>query len=159
VRAASAAAVLAVLACAACGSAPERDLPPPAAGAPPTVSARAADSLTAVLDTRARRLDLRDAGGRTVAHAAAGVGPTGLACLVRGRWCWVVDTRGEALLVFRVGDRDVELTRRLYLPGDPQGISVDRARGRLRVTLTARHEVVELLAHGRPHVVARIREP
>jgi hypothetical protein len=154
VRRASAA-VLAALALASCGSLREDELPPAESGAPAQVSVRTGSGLEAVLDTRARTLELRD-GGRRVARASAGVGPTGLACQARGGWCWVLDTRGDALLVFDASGRDLELTRRLYLPGAPRDLAVDRARDRLRVTLTERDEIVELPAHGRPHVVARI---
>jgi DNA-binding beta-propeller fold protein YncE len=127
--------------------------------------ATAADGgrLRVVLSARERVLQLYDATSRRrVARAAAGVGPTHVACLTRGGWCWVLDTRGDALLVFRVGDDDLELTRRVYLPGGPYGIAVDRPRGRLWVTLPGRNELVGLPAHGRPHVVARhatVRQP
>ena len=75
--------------------------------------------------------------------------------------CYVVDTRGGALLVFSVG-AGVEPTRRYALPGGPYGIALDRVRRRLFVTLPARNELVELVAHGRPHVVRRwptVRQP
>jgi DNA-binding beta-propeller fold protein YncE len=64
--------------------------------------------------------------------------------------------------VFRIDGDGLELTRRLYLPGGPYGIAVDHGRGRLWVTLPGRNEVVELPAHGRPHVIARratVRQP
>jgi hypothetical protein len=115
----------------------------------------------AVVRTRERVLELRAARGPgRVARAPAGVGPTDVACLDRGP-CYVADTRGEALLVFAVGDR-LELTRRYRLAGGPYGIALDRARRRLFVTLPARNELVELIAHGRPHVLRRwptVRQP
>ena len=64
--------------------------------------------------------------------------------------------------MFRVDGDELELTRRLFLPGGPYGIAVDPDRLRLWVTLPGRNEVVELPAHGRPHVVARhptVRQP
>jgi hypothetical protein len=73
----------------------------------------------------------------------------------------VADTQGDALLVFSVGD-GVVLTRRYRLDGGPYGIALDRRRRRLFVTLPGRNELVELVAHGRPHVVRRwptVRQP
>jgi DNA-binding beta-propeller fold protein YncE len=120
--------------------------------------------LLAVVSVRERVLELYDARTlRRVAREPAGVGPTHVACLRSGGWCWVLDTQGGALLVFRLGDDGaLELTRRLYLPGGPYGIAVDRERGRLWVTLLGRNELVELPAHGRPHVISRhptVRQP
>ncbi len=114
-----------------------------------------------VLSTRERRLDLYD--GRTrrrIGRAPAGLGPTHVACLDGGP-CYVADTRGGALLVFAVG-AGVEPTRRYGLPGGPYGLALDRGRRRLYVTLPGRNELVALIAHGRPHVVARwptVRQP
>jgi DNA-binding beta-propeller fold protein YncE len=119
--------------------------------------------LIAVVSVRERVLELYDARTlRRVARESAGVGPTHVACQADGGWCWVLDTQGDALLVFRVDGDRLELTRRLFLPGGPYGIAVDPGRLRLWVTLPARNEVVELPAHGRPHVVARhptVRQP
>jgi predicted small lipoprotein YifL len=115
----------------------------------------------AVVSARERRLELYDARTlRRVGRAPAGVGPTRVACLDRGP-CYVADTRGGALLVYAVG-AGIEPTRRYALPGGPYGIALDRARRRLFVTLPARNELVELVAHGRPHVVRRwptVRQP
>lgn len=138
---------------AACGSAAPADLPP--AAGPPREVAPLSGGRTAVLLGRERILELRDARGRLLGSAPAGVGPTGVACLDRGAptsWCYVTDTRGNALLVFAVG-AGVQPRRRLYLPGGPTGVSVDHARRRLFVTVRAGHELVELPAHGRPHVL------
>jgi DNA-binding beta-propeller fold protein YncE len=119
--------------------------------------------LIAVVSVRERVLELYDARTlRRVARESAGVGPTHVACEADGGWCWVLDTQGDALLVFRVDGDHLELTRRLFLPGGPYGIAVDPGRLRLWVTLPAHNEVVELPAHGRPHVVARhptVRQP
>jgi hypothetical protein len=107
----------------------------------------------AVLSPRARTLDLSDARPhRRTASAPAGVGPTHFACLERA-WCYVVDTRGDALLVYRRSPR-LELVRRYYLPG-PSGIALDQRRRLITVSLPARGELVELPAHGRPHVLRR----
>ncbi|MEN3280911.1 MAG: hypothetical protein V7607_2051 [Solirubrobacteraceae bacterium] len=110
-----------------------------------------------VLLGRERAVELRDARGRRIGRAPAGVGPTHVACVDRAAsraWCYVTDTRGGALLVFAVG-AGIEPTRRLYLPGGPDRLSLDHARRRLLVTLRLAHEVVELPAHGRPHVLRR----
>jgi DNA-binding beta-propeller fold protein YncE len=112
--------------------------------------------LIAVVSVRERVLELFDATTlRRVGRAGAGVGPTHVACAGRGPWCWVLDTQGDALLVFRATAGGLELVRRVHLPGGPYGLTVDRRRGRLWVTLPGRNQVVWLPAHGRPHVVAR----
>jgi hypothetical protein len=153
-RGAVGAGVGALLVLAGCGSARVGQLPPPVG--PAREVAPLTGGRSVVLLGRARMLELRDARGRLLGHAPAGVGPTHLACLDRGAtpaWCYVTDTRGDALLVFAVRDR-IEPRRRLYLPGGPAGISLDHARRRLLVALRTR-EVVELPAHGRPHVLRR----
>jgi hypothetical protein len=125
------------------------------AAQPGGVTTAAGGRLIAVVSVRERVLELYDARSlRRVARAPAGVGPTHVACLRDGGWCWVLDTRGDALLVFRRTDR-LELVRRYYLPGGPYGLALDQRRRRLYVTLPGRHELVELPAHGRPHVLRR----
>jgi hypothetical protein len=143
-----------LLGLAGCGSAAVEELPAPAG--PSRAVNHLADGRSVVLLGRQRVVELRDARGRRVGRAPAGVGPTHVACLDRGAtaWCYVTDTRGQALLVFAVRS-GIEARRRLYLPGDPGAMTVDRRRGRLLVTLDARHELVELPAHGRPHVLHR----
>jgi hypothetical protein len=115
----------------------------------------------AVVRGRERVLEILAAGTRRrVGRASAGVGPTQVACLDRGP-CYVADTRGEAVLVFVVGARP-ELTRRYRLAGAPYGLALDPVRRRLFVTLPGRNELVELIAHGRPHVLRRwptVRQP
>jgi hypothetical protein len=139
-----------------CGSLGVEELPPPAGPDRSSPVPALGGALTADVDGRARALELYDATTRRlVGRAPAGVGPTHVACQQCGAWCWVVDTRGDALLVFKVRrGADPELTRRLYLPGGPDAISVDRRRGRLRVRLAA-GGTVELPAHGRPYVIRR----
>jgi DNA-binding beta-propeller fold protein YncE len=133
------------------------------AAQPGGVTTTASGRLIAVVSVRERVLELFDARTlRRVGRAAAGVGPTHVACGERGPWCWVLDTQGDALLVFRATTGGLELTRRVHLPGGPYGLAVDRRRGRLWVTLPGRNEVVWLPAHGRPHVVGRwptVRQP
>jgi hypothetical protein len=139
----------AALVLAGCGSATLAQLPP--AAGPSRDVARLADGRRVELLGRARVVELL-AGGRAVARAPAGVGPTHVACLAR-RWCYVTDTRGDALLVYAVG-AGIELTRRYRLAGGPREIAV--RHGRLVVTLATSGERVELVAHGRPH---RLRMP
>jgi DNA-binding beta-propeller fold protein YncE len=129
----------------------------PRPGTPQTRQRFRDGALEAVLDPRARTLAILDtATGEQRAHLTVGVGPTQLACAPQGP-CFVVDTQGDALLVVRVGTggRDTSLTRRVYLAGAPYAIALDPERRRLWITLTARNELVELGAHGRPHVLAR----
>jgi hypothetical protein len=133
-------------------------LPAPA-GPPATSASLAGGRLLAVVDGRARTLTIRDARTRaSLASAPAGVGPTHVGCIGAAR-CYVTDTRGDALLVFLVGDdgKALRLTRRVYLPGGPSAITVDAARRRLSVTLPRSHRVALLPAHGRPHVLVTTR--
>jgi hypothetical protein len=120
----------------------------------------AARDLVGVVSVRERVLELYDPRTRRrVARASAGVGPTHVAAA--GAWIYVVDTDGGALLVFRTAP-ELELVRRYPLPGSPYGIALDAVARRLWVTLTARNELVELPAHGRPHVLRRfatVRQP
>ena len=129
-----------------CGSATVAQLPP--AAGPARAVATLGDGRRVELLGRERVVELLD-GGRRVATAPAGIGPTAIACLER-RWCYVADARGDAVLVYAVGD-SIELTRRYRLAGAPRAIAVDRRRRRLLVTLGAGGRRVELVAHGRPH--------
>src|SRR3954451_4225552 len=137
------------------------DAPEAVVGGATTAAALDGGRSVAVVSARERRLDLSDsATRRRIGRAPAGLGPTRVACLDRGP-CYVADTRGNALLVFSIS-AGVEPTRRYGLPGGPYGLALDRARRRLYVTLPGRNELVALVAHGRPHVVARwptVRQP
>lgn len=115
-------------------------------------------SLLLVVSVRERVAELYDA--RTLERRdriPVGVGPTHVACTPDGP-CFVTDTQGDALLVVRVAadGRSLRLSRRVFLDGAPYGIALDPERKRLWVTLTARNELVELPAHGRPHVLQRL---
>lgn len=115
----------------------------------------------AVVAVRERVVELFDArSGRSLAKQPAGVGPTHIAT-DGGDRLYVTDTDGDALLCFATRD-GLQLRRRLALVGEPYGIALDPVRHRLWVTLTARNEVVELPAHGRPHPLRRfptVRQP
>jgi hypothetical protein len=130
-----------------------------AATQPGGVSSLRQGSLVAVVSVRERKLEIFD--GRTLARRSvqpAGVGPTHVACAPQGP-CFVVDTDGDALLVFRVGTggRDLSLTRRVYLGASPYGLALDptHSRTRLWITLTGQNQLVELAAQDRPHVLSR----
>jgi DNA-binding beta-propeller fold protein YncE len=129
-------------------------------GATPPGGAPAAGRDVAVVSVRERVLELYDA--RTLeraGRAGAGIGPTHVVAF--GSRLYVTDTQGGALLVFVRRPR-LELVRRVFLAGAPYGIAVDPVRRRLWVTLTARNELVELPAHGRPHPLRRfatVRQP
>ena len=162
-----------VVAVAGCGSLDAHQLPPPAAPArSPALRAVPAGQVlagrlpahdrwrarlphgrVAVLDTRARVLELRAADGRVLATAGAGVGPAAVAADPDGRRVYVTDTAGGALLVFSLAPR-FALVHRVYLPGAPYAVAA--ARGRLWVTLTARNELAELNLRRRPQLLCRL---
>jgi hypothetical protein len=145
---------LGLLVLAGCGSAPVSELPPGARPGPPATLD--GGRTLARISSRARVLELVDTRTRRrTASAPAGVGPTHVACL-KLAWCYVTDTRGDALLVFRRTER-LELVRRYYLPGNPYDLALDQRRRLLYVTLPGRNELVQLPAHGRPHVLRRWR--
>ena len=103
----------------------------------------------AVVAVKERVLALYDARRpRELARVPAGVGPTHVLS-DGGMRLWVVDTQGGSLLYFHLRPR-LELVRRVALPGRPYGMALDRRRERMWVTLTARNQVVELTANGRP---------
>jgi len=170
------AAVLAALALTGCGSTTAvADLPPPAGpdrspplsalpvgrvvpldlvpAVAPSPRRAAVDGAVAVVRGRRRVLEYRGE------RANAGAGPTHV--VAGASRLYVVDTTGDALLVFR-WEPELVLDRRVALPGAPYAIAVDRERGRLWVTLTATNEVVELAAGTRPRVLRTlpsVRQP
>ena len=73
-----------------------------------------------------------------VRSVKAGNGPTHAIADRRGDVI-VVDTRGDAVLVF---SSSLRLLKTVSLPGTPYGVAYDAVRDRLWVTLTARNEVV-----------------
>jgi DNA-binding beta-propeller fold protein YncE len=104
--------------------------------------------------------------GRTLeilSRVSTGVGPTHVACRTAGP-CYVLDTRGNALLVLVVSadGRAARISRRVYVRGGPYGIALDERRARLWVTAPGRNELSQLPAHGRPRVLRRwptVRQP
>ena len=108
-----------------CGSQAPGELPQPAG--PARLSEPLGGRRVAVLDGRARELELRDARGRVLEHAAAGVGPTRLACRAGEEHCWVLDARGKAVLLFELRPR-LELLWRHYLPPGAEPPPILRAK-------------------------------
>jgi DNA-binding beta-propeller fold protein YncE len=112
----------------------------------------------AVVAVKERVLETYDAAtGARTGRAGAGIGPTH-AVSDGGRYLFVADTDGGALLVFHVRPR-LELIRRYPLPGSPYGIAVDNRRHRLFVTQTALNRLTELTVGGRPRLVGRFATP
>jgi hypothetical protein len=170
-----------------CGSAAPADLPPPARPVrspapeqPPAGRTVALDrgllaryshgtarttfgrgTRVAAVAARARELVVVDRRtGRRLDRAPAGVGPSHVVS-DGARRLFVVDTEGDGLLLFELRP-ELELVRRVALPGAPYGIAIDRRRHRLWVTLTARNRLVEVTANGRPRPLrslATVRQP
>ena len=131
----------------------------PVATQPGGLTTVAGGRQVAVVSVRERLVELYDAASRRrLARVPAGVGPTHVVSDERFDRLYVTDTDGDALLVFTTRP-ELELVRRVYLPGAPYGIAIDEKRHRLWVTLTGANEVVELPAHGRPHVLRRFPTP
>jgi DNA-binding beta-propeller fold protein YncE len=105
----------------------------------------------AVVSVRERVLELFDARTlRRIGRAPAGVGPTHVVTDGHGL-IYVIDTAGDALLVFRTRP-ELQLTRRVHLPGAPYGVAYDPVRLRLWVTSSRDNTLFELRARGRPAV-------
>jgi DNA-binding beta-propeller fold protein YncE len=121
-----------------------------------------ADGTTAaVVDVGAFTLSTFDL--RALARTAvkpAGSGPTH-AVLAGGQRVLVVDTRGNALLLFSIDP--LEQLTRLALPGAPYGVTMDLRTDTAWVTLTATNQLVGIdLSGPSPRIVARystVRQP
>ncbi len=119
------------------------------------------DDLVGVIDVADFSLSVYDiAAGERAGRLPAGDGPTHVVADARGTLL-VADTRGEALLSFRVDP--LEMVSSLALPGTPYGLAYDEVRDVLWVTLTAANEVVGFDVSGRePREIARfatVRQP
>jgi DNA-binding beta-propeller fold protein YncE len=115
-----------------------------------------------LVDVRQNTLHLYDAVGlKATARLPAGAGPTHLVADRHGRLV-VVDTRGNAVLIYRLTPTPV-LVARLPLPGTPYGVAYYPAKDRLWVTLTATNQVAGItLGASGPRVIARlptVRQP
>jgi DNA-binding beta-propeller fold protein YncE len=105
----------------------------------------------AVVSVRERVLELFDARTlRRIGRVPAGIGPTHVVTDGHGL-LYVIDTAGDALLVFRTSP-ELQLTRRVFLPGAPYGVAYDPERQRLWVTSSRDNVLTELRARGRPAV-------
>ncbi len=125
---------------------------------PDGVAASTDGSYVMVVGAAERAVRLYDARTfESLRQADAGLGPTHVAA--GRRVFFVVDTRGDALLVLRVRGRDLALERRIHLGGIPYGIAFDRARRRLWVTLTASNRVAELSPRRLLRTFPTVRQP
>ena len=120
------------------------------------------DDEIAIVSVRAYTLELFSLEDDLQAQGSqnAGLGPTHVVRDAENR-LYIADTRGDAISVFQTEPR-LKFVGRLELPGAPYGIAIDRERGRVWVTLTARNEVVELNAADQPEVLRRfptVRQP
>lgn len=108
----------------------------------------------AVVDVGAFTLSTYDlTTDRRIAIVGAGKGPTH-GVLVSGNRVIVSDTRGDAMLVYRLDP--LKQIGRLALPGTPYGLAVDASTATVWVTLTARNQLVGLDVSGAvPRVIAR----
>jgi DNA-binding beta-propeller fold protein YncE len=115
----------------------------------------------AVVSVRQRVVEVYDTDTlEQLGSAPAGAGPTHVIAGSQGRF-YVADTAGDGLLVFETRP-ELRLSRRVALLGSPYGVTVDRERARLWVTLTARNELVELSGGARPRVLRTfpaVRQP
>ena len=98
----------------------------------------------AVVGVRERAVALYDVEGRELGRRRAGVGPTHVEAGDQGR-LYVADTDGNAILLFRTRP-ELELVRRIAVPGRPYATTLDRQRGKLWVTLTEANVAVQLTA-------------
>ncbi|HEY0807296.1 MAG TPA: YncE family protein [Pseudonocardiaceae bacterium] len=113
-------------------------------------------TLVGLVDVRQNTLHVYDAAAlKPLAQLPAGAGPTHGVADSRGHLA-VIDTRGNAVLFYQLTPT-IQQIGRLALPGTPYGVTYDRVRDRLWVTLTARNELAGIdLAGSTPQVVARI---
>lgn len=106
-------------------------------------------SNVAVVDVRGNSITLVGAHTlRIEGRLGAGAGPTH-AVAGRDGWLYVIDTRGGAVFTYATRP-SLQRRGRFPLPGAPYGVAIDRSRGRLWVTLTARNQLVELATGGGP---------
>jgi predicted small lipoprotein YifL len=129
-----------------------------ATGVEPAALATVDDGRTvASLAVRGRVLELFDARTlRRTGRADAGVGPYGLAS-DGGNYLYVTDVKLGAVLVFRARP-ELQLIRRLALPGGPTEIVYDRERRRILVTLSGTGETAELRVGARIDVLRRFKD-
>lgn len=98
----------------------------------------------AVVGVRERAVALYDTEGKELGRKRAGVGPTHVEAGDGGR-LYVADTDGNAILLYRTRP-ELELVRRIEVPGQPYATTLDRQRGKLWVTLTETNKAVQISA-------------
>jgi hypothetical protein len=149
---------LLAVAAAGCGSTPADELPAPAAPGDRLQTVRVeATGLVAELDTRDRRLRLKDPRtGEELASQPAGVGPARIA--TEADRLYVTDVRLDALLVFQTRP-ELRLNRHVGLPGGPREVEVGPTTNDLYVGLRDARQVLVLGGTGRPTIRTRIDLP
>ena len=129
----------------------------------------AANGAVAVVAVAAREVAFIDASSlRRIGTAPGGAGPSHVVAGPGGGPAgdddrfYVVDTGGDAVLVYAGGD-DPHLLDRANVPGSPYGIAVDERQGRIWVTQTALNRVVEMkVTELAPKIIASyptVRQP
>jgi len=115
----------------------------------------------AVISVRAYTVELFDPQTlRGGGSQSAGLGPTHVDVDAEDR-LWITDTRGDALFAYATRPR-LRFLARVPLAGSPYGMAVDRRRGRVWVSLTARNELVEIDASDKPRrgrTLRTVRQP
>jgi DNA-binding beta-propeller fold protein YncE len=109
-----------------------------------------------LVDVRQNELHVYDANTfASIARLPAGAGPTHVIADKRGHLA-VIDTRGNAVLLYQLTPTPHQIAR-LSLPGTPYGVTYDRTRDRLWVSLTALNQLVTIdLSGPSPFVLNRI---
>lgn len=106
-----------------------------------------AGGVLAVVSVAAREISFFDAASlEPLATLGAGAGPSHVVAGADGRF-YVADTGGDAILVYDAapaGGGEPRLVDRTNVPASPYGLAIDRRRGLLYVTQTARNRVVQL---------------
>jgi DNA-binding beta-propeller fold protein YncE len=119
---------------------------------PGGVAAAEGGRAIAVVSVRENVVELYDARDlRRTGRATAGRGPSHVVSDGGGQ-LWVADTRGGAILAYRVRPR-LTLTGRVPVPGSPYGLAYDARRHAVWVTATGRNALVEVSATARPRVL------
>jgi DNA-binding beta-propeller fold protein YncE len=109
----------------------------PAPLQPGGVAAARDGSVVVVVGVRGRRMEAYAPDGRPLGTAPVGVGPTHVRAAPNGLF-YVVDTEGDAVIVFRVTAHGPHLVGSARTErGTPYGIAIDGRRGLVYVTLTA----------------------
>ena len=134
----------------------------PAPLQPGGVAASPNGTVVVVVGVRGRRLEAFSESGQSLGTAPVGVGPTHVVGATNALF-YVADTEGNAIDVVRIGSRPYQVATVPTKRGAPYGLALDRARGRLYVTLTASNELESFRIKGRTLVPDRtwptVRQP